>query len=125
MKVFLLPFPGGACRENKCMRMPTEIADRSGEQLRLCLRGRGKRLYTRGLKTLYCTEVVGTISRSRGYKGVIRRRDAKGCRVYGLEESIITPFSLSLSLSLCNETASPVVVVSCYSSTLSDVTDVA
>jgi hypothetical protein len=67
------------------------------------------------------TEVVGAISRSRGYKGVIRRRDAKWCRVYGLEESIITPFSLSL----CNETASPVVVVSCYSSTLSDVTDVA
>jgi hypothetical protein len=103
------------------MRMPTEIADRSGEQLRLCLRRRGKRLYTRGLKTLYCTEVVGTISRSRGYKGVIRRRDAKGVEFTGLKNH---HYSI-LSLSLCNEIASPVVVVSCYSSTLSDVTDVA
>jgi hypothetical protein len=105
------------------MRMPTEIADQSGEQQRLCLRGRGKRLYTRGLKTLYRTEVVRTISRSRGYKGVIRRRDANGVEFTGLKNHHYS--ILSLSLSLCNETASPVVVVSLYSSTLSDVTDVA
>jgi hypothetical protein len=67
--------------------------------------------------------LVRTNSRERGYKGVIRRRDANGVEFMGLKNHRYS--ILSLSLSLCNGTASPVVVVSLYSSTLSDVTDVA
>jgi hypothetical protein len=42
------------------------------------------------------TEVVGTISRSRGYKGVIRRRDAKGVEFTGLKNHHYSILSLSL-----------------------------
>jgi hypothetical protein len=95
--------------------MPTEIADRSGEQQRLCSRG-GEKVVHEGIETLYRTEVVRTIQGRGDTKGNPEAR-CKRCRVYGLKSH---HYSI---LSLCNELR--VLLCREFYSTLSVVTDVA